>query len=82
VGLATALTASRLWCHPRDDGFVDDIQNARAVGSWRLPLRLQRAGWKPRPCVAGSGFLMAAWEGDTWSCRVKPKLQWRLQEGY
>jgi hypothetical protein len=50
--------------------------------AWRLPPRFKRKAWEHRHCVAGLDLLQVA-PGKVRheAVRVKPKMQWRPQEG-
>jgi hypothetical protein len=57
------------------------MQNARVMGSWRLPLRFQRKAWEVRQYFAQSESLQEAPERVIHDAiKVKPKLQWKPQD--
>lgn len=72
--------SGRHWHHSCDASFAD-INNARMIWLYRLPLRFHRKGWKAQQDMAGLKSLQASPERVMCeSLRVKLKLQWRIQK--
>jgi hypothetical protein len=67
---------NRTWCCPCDACFAGR-QNARLVGSWRLPHRFKRKAQEARQCVAGTKSLWASPERVMCKAvRVKALMKW------